>query len=88
MVRCIDAAKGIATPRTFTPEEIKYREFQKKSIVAAGPLSMGSVLKANDLAFLRAETLGMSPSQIDAVVGKTLTQDIAAFETITEDSLS
>ena len=88
MVRCIEAAKGIATPRTFTPEEIKYREFQKKSIVAAGPLSMGSVLKANDLAFLRAETLGMSPSQIDAVVGKTLTQDIAAFETITEDSLS
>ena len=88
MVRCIDAAKGIATPRTFTPEEIKYREFQKKSIVAAGPLSMGSVLKANDLAFLRAETLGMSPSQIDAVVGKTLTQDIAAFETITKDSLS
>jgi N,N'-diacetyllegionaminate synthase len=88
MVRCIDAAKGISTPRTFTLEEIKYREFQKKSIVAANALSRGRILETNDISFMRAETLGFSPNQIDAVVGKTLTQDIAAFETITQDSLS
>ena len=88
MVRTIDKAKGMATPRSFTDDEIKYREFQKKSIVAASELLKGSVLKNSDLVFMRAETLGFSPSQIDDVVGKTLLQDISAFDTITEDRIS
>jgi len=88
MVRCIDAAKGQATPRNFTIDEIKYREFQKKSIVAASTLKKGSTVEADDIVFMRAETLGFSPAQIDVVIGKTLLKDIDAFETITEDSLS
>ena len=68
--------------------EIKYREFQKKSIVAASTLKKGSTVEADDIVFMRAETLGFSPAQIDVVIGKTLLKDIDAFETITEDSLS
>ena len=41
-----------------------------------------------DIVFMRAETLGFSPVQINVVVGKVLTKDINAFETITEDSIS
>jgi len=88
MVRCIDNAKGITTPRSFTDDEIKYREFQKKSIVAARDISIGSVLKESDIVFMRAETLGYSPAQIDVVVGRVLTKDINAFDTITEDCIS
>jgi len=88
MVRCIDKAKGTSTPRDFTHDEIKYREFQKKSIVAAKELSKGSILNDKDIVFMRAETLGYSPAQIDVVVGRVLTKDINAFDTITEDSIS
>jgi len=88
MARTIDKAKGMATPRSFTDDEIKYREFQKKSIVAAKDLSKGSILNDKDIVFMRAETLGFSPVQINVVVGKVLTKDINAFETITEDSIS
>ena len=88
MVRSIDKAKGMANPRSFTDDEIKYREFQKKSIVAASDLPKGSILRSSDLVFMRAEILGFSPSQVDAVVGKTLLQALSAFDTITEDRIS
>ena len=88
MVRCIDSAKGKSIPRNFTDEEIKYREFQKKSIVAAKDIPAGSTLAEKDVVFMRAEILGFSPAQIEVVVGKTLSKDISAFETITEDSIS
>ena len=61
MVREIDAAKGLAVPHPFSPEETKYRKYSKKSIVAARDLPAGTPLDENDLVFLRAEELGLPP---------------------------
>ena len=84
MVRCIDLAKGESSPRLFSVEEIKYREFQKKSIVVTGEMKSGATLTHNDIAFMRAENLGLAPNQIDYVLGKQITRDLSAFEAVME----
>jgi N,N'-diacetyllegionaminate synthase len=88
MVRTIEKAKGISTPRSFSKDEIKYREFQKKSIVAAHDLNKGTVITTKDLNFMRAETLGYSPTEIDSVIGKVTTKDIKAFQLISKNNVS
>ena len=87
MVRIIDEAKGISTPRPFTADEIKYREFQKKSIVASRDLNKGNVLTSDDLNFMRAETLGYSPADIDSIIGKVLVRDVEAFQSLEEGDI-
>ncbi len=87
MVRTLEQAKGSSVPRTFTEEEIRYREFQKKSIVAAHKIDAGTVLTSNDLTFMRAESLGYSPDKINLILGKKTRVDIDAFQTLSETDL-
>lgn len=87
MVRIIDEAKGLSIPRPFTADEIKYREFQKKSIVASRDLNKGTVLTSDDLNFMRAETLGYSPAEIDSIIGKVLVRDVEAFQSLEEGDI-
>jgi N,N'-diacetyllegionaminate synthase len=84
MVRCIDQAKGISSPRKFTDEEIKYREFQKKSIVVTSDLKSGDTLTRNNIAFMRAEKLGLAPNKIDRIIGKRINKNLLAFEVVLE----
>jgi len=88
MVRTIDLAGGLAAPRPFSADEMKYREFQKKSIVAVRDLQAGHVLAADDVAFMRAEMLGLSPVRLESILGKGIKHDVAGFEPILEDNLS
>ncbi len=88
MVRTLDAAKGDPRPRPFTPEEVKYREFQKKSIVASRDIVMGTVLTEDDIVFMRAEELGISPDRYETVIGRTTTQAIEAYRPLLEKDLS
>jgi N,N'-diacetyllegionaminate synthase len=88
MVRCIEKAKGISTVRPFSDEELKYREFQKKSIVAVRDLKKGCILTHDDITFMRAETLGLAPDKIKIVIGKKLLKELKAFETILEKNIS
>lgn len=88
MVRVIDHAMGDSSPRPFSDAEIKYREFQKKSIVAVRDLQKGHVLAADDVAFMRAEVLGLSPDKLDGIAGKSLKHDVAAFQPILEGDLT
>lgn len=87
MVRTIDQAKGNSTPRSFSVDEIKYRKFQKKSIVAARHLPENTVIASEDLIFLRADDLGYSPDQVEKLIGKVLLKQIEAYELIEEQDL-
>jgi sialic acid synthase SpsE len=87
MVRTIDESKGSSIPREFSEDEKKYREFQKKSIVVTHEMQAGSVISEDDLTFMRAETLGLSPDKIDIVVGKKLSRDIAAYKSLIESDI-
>ena len=63
MVREIEAAKGVGTPRPFSDDEQQYRKYCKKSIVAARDIPEGTRLAAGDLRFIRAEELGARPTR-------------------------
>jgi N,N'-diacetyllegionaminate synthase len=88
MIRELDSAKGMSIPKPFSTDELKYRTFQKKSIVACRQLEAGTVIQTDDLLFLRADTLGLAPDQIDNLIGKKLKKEVAKYEIIIERDLA
>ena len=87
MVREIEAARGHSTPRPFSPEEVKYRKYSKKSLVAARDLAEGHVIAPDDLLFMRADSLGVTPDQAERLVNRKVRRTIAAYHLVTEDDL-
>jgi len=87
MVREIEAARGHSTPRPFSPEEVKYRKYSKKSLVAARDLAEGHIIAAEDLLFMRADSLGVPPDQGERLVNRKIRRPIAAYHLVTEDDL-
>jgi sialic acid synthase SpsE len=88
MVREIEAARGIATPKSFSADEQKYRKYSKKSIVANRPLARGTVIAESDLVFMRAPELGLPPDRADALIGRATKRDVTAFELIAEQDVT
>ena len=87
MVRILESAKGSSIPRPFSDAEIKYRKFQKKSIVAARNLISGEELTEHDILFLRADHMGLQPAQKGQIIGHILKRDISAYNLIQESDL-
>jgi len=84
MARAIDTALGAGAPRPFSDDEQRYRRYSKKSIVAGRALDQGHVVTTADVAFLRADTLGLPPADLPRLVGRTLRHPIARHAVITE----
>ncbi|MDP6708237.1 MAG: N-acetylneuraminate synthase family protein [Alphaproteobacteria bacterium] len=78
MVRQIEAARGLAVPKPFSEDELHYRVYSKKSIVAARPLAAGRALAEDDLTFLRAPELGLPPDRMADLIGRELRHDVPA----------
>ena len=87
MVREIEAARGHSTPRSFSPEEVKYRKYSKKSLVASRDLPEGHTITAEDLLFMRADSLGLPPDQTERLLNRKIRRSIAAYHLVTEDDL-
>jgi len=87
MVREIEAAKGSGRPRPFSDEELKYRKYSKKSLVAARDLPAGTPVTETDLLFMRAPELGLPPDQAHRLVGRAARRDLAAFQLIGEEDV-
>jgi len=63
------------------------RGWAGQSIVAAGDLAAGVVLRPDMLKLKRPAEGGLGPDQLDAVVGRRLTRAIAVDEQLTLDCL-
>jgi sialic acid synthase SpsE len=87
MVREIEVARGHSTPRSFSPEEVKYRKYSKKSLVASRDLPEGHTISSEDLIFMRADSLGVPPDQTDRLVNRKTRRAIPAYHLVTEDDL-
>ena len=87
MVREIEAAKGHSIPRPFAAEEVKYRKYSKKSLVASRELAEGQTIGPQDLIFMRADSLGVSPDQAQRLINRTTRRRILAYHLVTEDDL-
>ncbi len=60
----------------------RYRNVSRKRMVAAHAIASGAVLRRDDITFKRAD-VGISPSQLEAVVGRTLKVDLDENDGIT-----
>ncbi len=87
MVREIETAMGVATPKPFSEQELKYRKYSKKSIVASRDLSPDSKMREEDLLFMRADKLGLPPDRSQCIIGKTTKEAITAYQLITEEDV-
>ena len=84
MTRAVDRSLGIAAPRPFSPEDMRYRVYSKKSIVASRPLDAGTLVTSTDLAFLRANELGLPPADAGRLIGRRVRRALAQFELMRE----
>ena len=88
MVRTIEGAMGISTPKPFSTEELKYRKYAKKSLVASRDLPAGTVISDQDLTFMRADDLGLPPDQSWRLIGKTTQRPIARYHLVQEEDVA
>jgi sialic acid synthase SpsE len=68
--------------RAFTESDLRYRKFQKKSIVAASELVEGEVLVREKVKFIRSEEPGLPPSAFDSILGKKLKKNLRKYQII------
>jgi sialic acid synthase SpsE len=87
MVRTIEGALGSAVPRPFSGEEVKYRKYAKKSLVAARDLSAGDLIMEQDLIPMRSDVLGLPPDQAGRLIGRALTKSVAQFYVVREQDV-
>ena len=88
MVRTIEAGKGVSIPKPFTTEELKYRHYVKKSIVAGSDLPIGKCLEPEDLEVMFAENMGIPPDQAHKLIGKVTLKDIPVYHLFAEEDVS
>lgn len=66
----------------FSESDLRYRKFQKKSIVANADLKCGQEIHPSDLIFLRNSEPGISPKEMGILIGKKVIRDISKFQNI------
>jgi sialic acid synthase SpsE len=88
MVRQIDLAMGSARPRPFSPEELAYRKYCKKSLVASGDIPAGTVIAAEHLLPRRTPSLGLPPDEAGRLLGRKAKRPLAANELVREEDVA
>lgn len=82
LVRAGEIALGERHWRGLSDASVRYREVSRKRMVAARAIAAGTVLCREDITFKRAD-VGVSPAQLDVVVGRTLKTDLVENDGIT-----
>jgi sialic acid synthase SpsE len=80
-------AYGSKEPKPFGPSELKYRKFQKKSIISKIALKKGESLSRASVFFSRNNEVGIPPTEFPEMEGKKLKRDLDAFENISWEDL-
>ena len=75
-------AMGTTEIKPFSASDLKYRKFQKKSIVAATNLNKGDIITKDKVRFLRNEIPGMAPIEFDKIENKKLMAPKQAFDNL------
>lgn len=75
-------AYGSSIEKPFTESDLKYRKFQKKSIVASRDIQKGEILKREMVSFIRNENPGLPPNEFTKMDGKKVNTLIKQFQNI------
>lgn len=81
-VRKAYQALGKRSLQPLSESELKYRKFQKKSVVAKEKLSKGEKLTREKVVFLRNDVPGISPADFNQIEGKILLNNIEINQNI------
>jgi len=87
MVRTIEGALGTSIPRPFNADELKYRKYAKKSLVASRRIATGTRLTPQDLTAMRSDELGLPPDKIGLLIGRAATREIQAYQLLKESDI-
>jgi len=80
-------AFGSKQLKSFTESDLKYRKFQKKSIVADRDIEVGETITRDNVIFLRNEDPGVPPIQLDLLEGKCAKYKISRHDNITANDV-
>lgn len=86
-IRQVFEALGSRMLKPLTESDLKYRKFQKKSIVAAKNIEAGEEITREKVLFLRNKEPGLSPLEFYFVNNKITKKNIQKFENITIDKV-
>jgi N,N'-diacetyllegionaminate synthase len=86
-IRNIEVAISGSGKKTPSESEARNMEIVRKSLHLNKNLKKGTVISSNDLVVLRPAT-GISPMRIEEVVGKSLTKDVQAYDSLKEEDIS
>ncbi len=75
-------ALGTNEEQPFTASDLKYRKFQKKSVVAATDIAVGQIISRNNVAFIRNVEPGVAPINFALVEGKKAIRAIKKHDNI------
>lgn len=81
-------AMGPSEIQPLSADDLRYRKFQKKSIVAARDLPAGHILTRDDVNFLRNQVPGVAPIDWPTLEGKVLQTNLNAFDNILTSHLN
>jgi len=78
-------AMGFEIDKTkFSESDLKYRKFQKKSLVSIDTFEVGHVIKSEDISILRNNEVGLGSHEIDFFIGKELKVPLKRFENLSK----
>lgn len=86
-IRNIEAAISGSGNKTPSESEARNIEIVRKSLHLNKDLKKGTVISSNDLIVLRPAT-GISPMRIEEIIGKSLTKDVQAYDSLKEEDIS
>ena len=80
-------AFGSKEHKPFGESELKYRKFQKKSIIAQVALKAGDTLDRSKVFFSRNNEVGLPPTEFEKMDGKKMANDVAQYENLKWEDL-
>ncbi|HTF06151.1 MAG TPA: N-acetylneuraminate synthase family protein [Bacteroidia bacterium] len=87
-IRRAETALGFALKTSLTESDLRYRKFQKKSIVAARKIEAGELITRNDVKFIRNTTPGLPPSDMALIEGRRALIEIELYQNIQQEHVA
>ncbi|MCD6225413.1 MAG: N-acetylneuraminate synthase family protein [Deltaproteobacteria bacterium] len=84
-IQLIPVLQGLSVKKVY-PQEEKWRQNARKSLVAARNMKSGEILRREDIKIIRPGS-GIHPRYLDMFAGKILKRDLAENEVISKDDM-
>ena len=85
IIRDAHRARGTCKKDFLSDAEVEYRKTFKKSLVASRDIAQGEILETQMISSMRGDVLGLTPSDLQAIIGKKTAKPISKFSILQAD---